>query len=69
MTEELEKLNKSQRTAMRRIVPGTLSDLSVEKSGWTTLVSCKSAGFKYLVKLGPRGAVLDKRFYEEREVA
>lgn len=60
MALEIAKLNKSQRTAMRRIVPSTLARLCVEQVGWKTRVRCESVGFRYTVDLGPRGAVLSK---------
>jgi hypothetical protein len=65
ISTEMEKLNKAQRNAMRRIAPSTLSALSVEQVGWTTVVRCESHGFTYRVKLGPRGRVLDKHVWEQ----
>ena len=66
IASEIEKLNKSQRTAMRRIVPSSLSCLKVEAIGWKTRVRCESVGFRYTVDLGPRGMVQSKLI---REVA
>ena len=67
LAAEVSKLNKSQRNAMRRIVPSTLSKLCVEQIGWKTRVRCDSVGFRYTVELGPRGAVLSKYIREAAE--
>lgn len=64
MQDEMAKLNRSQRAAMRRIVSTSLSDLQVDQRGWKSVVRAESLGFVYLVQLGPRGAVLEKKIWE-----
>lgn len=61
---EIAKLNKSQRTAMRRVVPSSLSCLKVEQVGWKTRVRCESVGFRFTVDLGPRGMIQSKSITE-----
>lgn len=61
MQIEIEKLSPSQRNAMRRIC-GTskLDAITVEQIGWKTKVDCRTRGFRYVVKIGPRGKTLEK---------
>lgn len=61
MQIEIEKLSPSQRNAMRRVC-GTskLDAITVEKIGWKTIVDCRTRGFRYVVKLGPKGKTLEK---------
>ena len=55
---EMAKLNKAQRNSMRSVVPGTISALKVEQTGWITRVCVESNGFRYRAKIGPRGRKL-----------
>jgi hypothetical protein len=65
MQEQIEKLSPAQRIAMRRIC-GTskLDQIVVEHLGWKTKVECRTRGFRYTVKLGPRGKTLEKHISE-----
>ena len=60
MSAQIRKLNEAQRAALRMICRGDLDEVTVEKLGWMTAVTFVSYGYRYSVKLGPKGRVISR---------
>jgi hypothetical protein len=66
MQTEIGKLGVAQRKVLRSVVGSSRLDaLTVEALGWKTKVVCETLGFKHVVKLGPKGAILTHDFWEK----